>query len=366
MQKDKILIVKDLCLRAGNFKLNKMSLEVIRGHFHAIVGPTGSGKTLLLETIAGLRQLDAGQLLFDGNDITGLLPEKRHISYLPQDLCLFPNMTVRQNITYSLRMKGMSNEDANDFIRPYVKSLQIEHILDRLTTNLSGGEKQRTALARALVTKNKLILLDEPFSSLNLYLKRELWRLLKKLQEEQELSFIMVTHSLEEAMFLGNEVSLVSEGKNIQSGTKSRVFHKPRSIEAAKILGVENFIEAEIETIDTESIVFYSKELKDNIRVQCSSAHKCIEQTDKITRNLAIKAETVAENRSEEKFNNYKFIVKQFFDKGDRVGMTLKHPETGYTLTMDTDAREVSHRFRADSEIEIFIAPQSVVILDDQ
>ncbi|MEW6136797.1 MAG: ATP-binding cassette domain-containing protein [Thermodesulfobacteriota bacterium] len=241
-----MLEVRDLSSRAGSFVLSNVSLSVHPSSCHVILGPTGSGKTLLLESVIGLRKPDRGKVFVNGDEITLLPMEKRRLSYVPQDLALFPHMTVRENILYARRIKGMRLTTENGVAKELIGSLGIEHLLDRRIRNLSGGERQRTALARAIVSGCKYLVLDEPLSALHESLKRELWYLMKDLQGRYELAILMVTHDLEEAFFLGDAISIIISGRVHQQGTKREIYGYPQSLEVAKFLGVGNLFRSRV------------------------------------------------------------------------------------------------------------------------
>ena len=170
-----MLEIKGLSVRAGSFTLKDIDLSIEDRLCHVIIGPTGCGKTTLLEAIAGLRKSSTGQIYLDGNEITHLSVEKRVLSYLPQDLALFPHLNVRDNIFYGLRIRKEKDKRFYDLIHELVKNLGITHILDRPIHNLGGGERQRVALIRAMATGNGYLLLDEPLSALHEGMKKEMW-----------------------------------------------------------------------------------------------------------------------------------------------------------------------------------------------
>ncbi len=189
------LKVENLWLRLKDFSLKGVSFEVHENEHFAIVGPTGSGKSLLLETIAGVYIPDSGKITLMGKDITFAPPEKRGVGMVYQDCALFPHMSVYDNIAYGLRMRGSKN--VRDEVLKLAEMLEIEHLLDRKPSTLSGGEKQRVAIARALAVKPKLMLLDEPFSSLDaetrIRLRKEIFRVLKN------VTVLHVTHIEDDA-----------------------------------------------------------------------------------------------------------------------------------------------------------------------
>jgi ABC-type sugar transport system ATPase subunit len=256
-----MLEVANLSVEAGSFRLSNVSLKVLPSSCHVILGPTGGGKTLLLESIIGLRNPTEGKVILEQRDITGLPIEKRKLSYVPQDLALFPHMTVRENILYPTRIRAIYQDTETGIVRELIESLSIRHLLDRRIANLSGGERQRTALARAIVSGGKCLVLDEPLSALHESLKTELWYLLKDLQKRYELAILMVTHDLEEAFFLGDVISVIIDGKLRQQGEKRDVYKFPYREDVARFLGVQNLFRARVERINEDSLIAICEDL---------------------------------------------------------------------------------------------------------
>jgi molybdate transport system ATP-binding protein len=206
-----MLEISDLVVRAGKFNLIITQLMVNDGDWLIITGRSGSGKTLLLETIAGFYSPDSGSLILNGNDITRLPPEKREISIVFQDYSLFPHMNVKENISFGLRMKGTSGIEV--IVSEYSKMLGIESLLFRRPSSLSGGEKQRVAIARALAVRPRLLLLDEPAGALDPLTRKNLWNDIRDLYSKGGLTIIHVTHDMGEAESLGNKKIIIEEGR---------------------------------------------------------------------------------------------------------------------------------------------------------
>ncbi len=234
-----MLELTNLSVQVGDFKVAHISLSVHNRSIHAILGPSGSGKTILIETIAGFHQPCGGQILLEGADITAHVPELRDMAYVPQDLALFPHLTVKENIYFGLTARGRLSERLKKEADAVAEALYIRNYYDRNIANLSGGEKQRVALARALATGNKILLFDEPFSGLHPGLKKEFWFLLKELQARHNLTIILITHDLEEAFFLGDHISILIDGAVHQSAVKERA-RIPRDKTVAAFYGVRN------------------------------------------------------------------------------------------------------------------------------
>ena len=251
-----MLNIDGLCFKAGDFSIRDISLSVSEGTCHVLLGGTGNGKTLLLEAIAGLRAIDGGSISIDNQIITNLPPEKRHISYVTQDLALFPHLSVKENVFYSHRIASGSLKNLID-VPELIDSLHLDGILNRSVQNLSGGELQRVAIARALASGNKVLLLDEPFSALHDSLKRSLWEMLSALKSRYSMSILMVTHDLDEAFYLSDFISIISQGSIIQTGTKESIINRPINPIAANMIGNFNFFSGSVSDLSQGSLAFF-------------------------------------------------------------------------------------------------------------
>uniref|UniRef100_UPI00260CF5E2 tungstate ABC transporter ATP-binding protein WtpC n=1 Tax=Thermococcus sp. TaxID=35749 RepID=UPI00260CF5E2 len=225
------------------FHLREVTFEVKEGEHFIILGPSGAGKTVLLEIIAGVIEPDAGRVYLNGEDVTDLPPEKRGLAYVPQNYALFPNMSVYDNIAFGLKVRKVPKPEIERKVREISEVLRIEHLLNRKPRTLSGGEQQRVALARALVVEPPLILLDEPFANLDVQTRAKLLTEMKRWKRELGFTALHVTHSFEEAISLGDRVGVMLDGKLVQVGRVRDVFSKPVSEEVARFLGFENIIE---------------------------------------------------------------------------------------------------------------------------
>lgn len=239
-----MLEIEGLCAQAGNFALADIRLAIGTGECHAVLGPSGSGKSTLLHAVLGTLPVMGGSVRLAGENIAHLPVECRHLGYVPQQLGLFPHLSVRDNLLYSARARRVAETEFRPLLDRLTEITGIGALLDRRIATLSGGERQRVALVRALVASPRLVLLDEPFTALNESLRRELWWLVKDLQRERGLTVMIVTHDLSEAHFLAEHITVLIDGRQEQSGNKAAVYRRPASEAVARFLGLKNLFAA--------------------------------------------------------------------------------------------------------------------------
>lgn len=227
----------------GDFHLRGISFEVSEGEHFIVLGPSGAGKTVLLEVIAGIIEPDSGRILLKETDVTHWPPEKRGLAYVPQNYALFPNMSVYDNIAFGLKVRRAPRLETERKVREIAEVLGIDHLLHRKPRTLSGGEQQRVAIARALVVEPPLVLLDEPFANLDVQTRGKLMGEMKRWRRELGFTALHVTHSFEEAVSLGDRIGVMVGGRLVQVGPVREVFSRPASEEVARFLGFENIIE---------------------------------------------------------------------------------------------------------------------------
>lgn len=238
--------VRDLWANYGEFMLREVNLDLHEGGCLAILGPSGAGKTLLLETVMGARKPTRGGVMLDGKNINNLPPEARQIAYIPQDLALFPHLSVRDNITFGLRTRA-ARRATNDEMDRLVLMFGIEHLMSRRNmATLSGGEKQRVALARALIVQPRVLFLDEPFAALDAATRSDLLRAMRDLRKSLGTTVFLVTHELDEAYFLADHIAIMMNGRIAISGTKDDVMRQPRTTSIARFLNMRNILPIEV------------------------------------------------------------------------------------------------------------------------
>ncbi|HIE43595.1 MAG TPA: ATP-binding cassette domain-containing protein [Candidatus Omnitrophica bacterium] len=213
----------------GDFRLNEISLELEKGEYHVLLGPCGAGKTLLLETIAGFWRPQKGRIYLGEKDITFLPPERREIGFVYQEYFLFPHLSVKENILYGLKVrKRLVN--SKKVIDDFVDLLDMVDIIERRdVTSLSGGEQQKVALARALVWKPRLLLLDEPLHSLDFTIRGRVCKLLRELNKKLAITIIHVTHDYTEAKKVAQTISILDRGTIVDTKTADEIFEIPHS-----------------------------------------------------------------------------------------------------------------------------------------
>ncbi len=233
-------------LALGSFRLKEISLTIGRGDYYFIVGPSGAGKTVLLETIAGLHRPESGRVLLRDEEITTLPPEKRRVALVYQDYSLFPNMRVIDNVSYGLRVQGMRKKEARDEVVPLLERFGIAHLADRYPGTLSGGEQQRVSLARAIAVKPDILLLDEPLSALDPITQERFIGDLRRLHREDGLTIVQVSHSRREAHLLATRMAVIIDGYLVDEGKAGVVLNTPRSRDVATFVGIENILDGTV------------------------------------------------------------------------------------------------------------------------
>ncbi|MCF8296722.1 MAG: ABC transporter ATP-binding protein [Saprospiraceae bacterium] len=239
-----MLKLNNISIKLGDFQLRDINLELNKGDYYVLLGKSGVGKTVLLEIIAGLIKQDSGNIFLNNKEISKSKIQNRKVGIVFQDCSVFPHLTVKQNIAFSLKGKKFSSAEKKLLVNKYARLTEIDELLDRNIQNLSGGELQRVALARTLVSKPDCLLLDEPLASLDVQLKRGLRNLLRQINQSG-VTMLHVPHDYGEAIALSNKVAVMHNGEIIQKGFTKEVFQKPANEFVANFTGIKNFFIAE-------------------------------------------------------------------------------------------------------------------------
>ncbi len=233
-----MILLENVSISLGDFSLKSVNLEIPSGEYFSILGPTGAGKTVILELIAGLYRPDKGNILINNEDVDSVPPEKRGVGFVYQDYALFPHLNVYKNISFGLKLRKMPENEMKSIVLELTEMLNITHLLERFPGTLSGGEQQRVSLARALALKPKILLMDEPLSALDPNTKKFLYRELKRIHQAYECTIVHVTHDFNEANILATLVGIILEGQVRQVGIPEEVFENNGDPVVSKFLGL--------------------------------------------------------------------------------------------------------------------------------
>ena len=228
----------------GNLILDDMNLYIRENEFLTLLGPSGCGKTTTLRIIGGFETPDTGRVMFSGEDITKLPPNKRQLNTVFQKYALFTHMTIEENIAFGLRIKGKTDQYIKDKIQYALKLVNLDGYGKRMPDSLSGGQQQRIAIARAIVNEPKVLLLDEPLGALDLKLRQDMQYELIRLKNELGITFIYVTHDQEEALTMSDTIVVMNQGYIQQIGTPEMIYNEPENAFVADFIGDSNIIDA--------------------------------------------------------------------------------------------------------------------------
>jgi ABC-type sugar transport system ATPase subunit len=230
--------ISGLTFRAGDFSVRDVTLDVATGEYFVILGPNGSGKTLLIHCLCGLQRADSGRIVIGDRDVTDAEPRRRRVGYVPQDYGLFPHLDVARNVTFALRAAGLSLADALREVGPLVETLHLGKLMGHAPPTLSGGERQKVALARAMALRPQLLLLDEPVSALDGPTRAEVLQQLRQVQRQFAVTTIHVCHSIDEAEAVADRAGVMIDGRLVQTGRLEELIENPAGPEVARLLQV--------------------------------------------------------------------------------------------------------------------------------
>jgi len=345
--------VKNIVKTFDSFKaLDDVSLKVETGELIALLGPSGSGKTTLLRIIAGLDTADSGEILFSGNDARNKKIKDRNVGFVFQHYALFRHMTVFDNIAFGLKVKPKHIRLPDDKIKAKVKELlnlvQLDWVGDRYPSQLSGGQRQRIALARALAIEPKVLLLDEPFGSLDAQVRKELRHWLRRFHDDLHITSLFVTHDQEEALEVADRIVVMNKGRVEQIGTPQEVYHKPANVFVLNFLGNVNLFQGRV--IDGKLYLGNAPNVLQGSKSEIKSA------------NLYIRPHQFDVARQSQGDNAIKATVKYINPAGSSVKLDLS-PESGNELHVEITQQEFSQLQLIKGE-DVFVVPKDVTFCE--
>ncbi|MDR0549515.1 MAG: ABC transporter ATP-binding protein [Deltaproteobacteria bacterium] len=341
------LVVAQVNKSFGNHRvLNDANLTVSKGEFFTLLGPSGCGKTTLLRLIAGLELPDSGVIYLNGEDITNVPANKRFVNTVFQSYALFPHLTVFENVAFGLKARKVDPSEVRLKVNRMLETLDLDELGKRFPNQLSGGQRQRVALARALVNEPSVLLLDEPMSALDPYLRAQVQSELIELHHRVETTFIMVTHDQAEAMSMGGYLAVMKDGRIVQSGTPRDVYSHPKNKFVAEFLWGANILQA---TRDGDFMITTLGPLKTANQVSWSEGH------------LAIRPELISldYNQAGANYNLVKATVLKSVYRGPSVELLL---DPG-PVKVVTSPR---YNHQPGDTVSLFISPDDLVVLDNQ
>lgn len=343
--------------------LHDINLQVQEGEFLTLLGPSGCGKTTLLRLISGFEDPSNGTILIDGQDVSGLQPHQRHVHTVFQSYALFPHMTVFENVAFGLRCQHTPQREIEERVAEVLAMVKLEKYAQRKPNQLSGGQQQRIAIARAAVNRPRVLLLDEPLSSLDYRLRKTMQIELKQLQRKLGITFIFVTHDQEEALSMSDRVVVMQEGYIEQIGSPREVYEEPKTLKVAKFIGEANIFNGTITDTASNGDKRYQVKLLDKLRTVKSGLTLELGQSV----HVLIRPEDVRVwNTSEvdDISDMFSATVEEVIYKGSTVDLMVRLPDkTLVAATEFFDEDDDRLEYKRGTQVWINWAPGWEVIL---
>lgn len=321
--------------------LDNINITIEQGEFITLLGPSGCGKTTLLRCLAGLEKVDGGKIFLDNRNITYALPKERNLSMIFQQYSLFPTMTVAKNIAFGLKMQRLGQAEIKSRVDNALKMVDLVGSENKYPGQLSGGEQQRVALARSIVTKSKVLLLDEPFSAIDAKLRKALQIKIKEIHDELGMTTVFVTHDQEEAMRMSDRIYLMYNGKVEQMGSPMDLYLNPKTTFAASFMGHCNLLSHE----DFQQVIAIEHVKEGFYAIRPENIGMTLQETNEHTQN-----------------NYYlKGIVKRIIPQGNIIRYTVL--VNGILIDVDT-LFEVNNQFARNDEVYLSIDKELIIYFD--
>ncbi|MDF1684360.1 MAG: spermidine/putrescine ABC transporter ATP-binding protein PotA [Legionellaceae bacterium] len=324
MQKS-VIEIKNLSKSYGALPiLQDVSLSIYPGEFLTLLGPSGCGKTTLLRLISGFEKTCSGEIYIHGTCVNKLTPQKRDVHTVFQSYALFPHLSVFENVAFALRCKKTPEDEIKTRVQEALDRVQLGAFGNRSPKQLSGGQQQRVAIARAIINRPKVLLLDEPLSSLDYRLRKTMQYELKQLQKSLNMTFVFVTHDQEEALSMSDRIAVFNHGHIEQIGTPREVYENPNNLYVAKFIGEANIFDVEVEKLNLENNDLYVTVESQQLRCKNTGDHTLGEHL-----HLVIRPEDIRVWHLNEVTSTNEMIPATIVDiiyKGSTVDLTVALP----------------------------------------
>ncbi|MEU6944604.1 ABC transporter ATP-binding protein [Streptomyces sp. NPDC046316] len=337
------------------YAVRDVALDIAPGEFFSLLGPSGCGKTTLLRMIGGFADPTAGSVLLDGQDVTGLPPDKRNVNTVFQSYALFDHLSLADNVAFGLKRKGVGRAEIRRRVADMLDLVQLGHLAGRKPATLSGGQRQRVALARALVNRPHVLLLDEPLAALDLKLRRHMQVELKQIQREVGITFVFVTHDQDEALTMSDRLAVMNDGRVEQCGTPEDVYERPTSSFTASFMGTSNLVPG---TYRSGRVV-----LDDGPELPVGDRPAV---TDGSRVNLSIRPEKIWLSDLEPDMARVSGVVRETVYCGPTTTylIELAPGVTVSVLEQNTDRSRMEDRWSGGEHVEVGWKPEHCLVLD--
>jgi len=349
--------------RFGDFvAIDNISLDIYEREFFSLLGPSGCGKTTLLRMLAGFETPSAGQILLEGEDMSGVPPYERPVNMMFQSYALFPHMNVEKNIAFGLKQDGVPKAEIARRVSEIIELVQLQAFTKRKPHQLSGGQRQRVALARSLVKKPKMLLLDEPLGALDKNQRTQTQFELMNIQEETGITFVIVTHDQEEAMTVSSRIAVMDHGRIVQVSTPAELYEAPNSRYVADFIGEVNLLEGQVGQREGDHLLVQSREAGCTIQTGASG-------DEPLGRQLwvALRPEKVLISKDPPPDTSRNCMTGEVWDIGYLGNLSIYHVKLDsgkmVTATQANMARLIERPISWEDRVYLTWAPDAAVVL---
>ena len=353
-----ILKVNNLSKSFGNVKaVQEVSFEATEGRVLSLLGPSGCGKTTTLRCIAGFENPDQGEIYLDDRKITPFPPEKRGIGMVFQNYALWPHMTVYGNLAFGLQIRKVPKPEINKRIKKILSMVQLEGYENRYPRQMSGGQQQRIAMARALVFEPDIMLLDEPLSNLDAKLREEMRFEFTELQKKLGITAVYVTHDQAEALVLSDKIVILDQGKIVQSGTPKEIFSNPKNKFVAGFIAVTSFMDGKVDSLAEEQKKIVVK-TDDGLTIQGNNSNLSVGQ--RVSVAIRMNAVHFVQDEDEIEKNSVN-LFKGKIIQSSYLGNIVDYKISVGNWIVRTNT-EVKNNFKVGDEVKFYLPPEKIIV----